>query len=726
MDQHPTSPSDCDCPLASPLPTPEGVWARRLPDSRRCGGALLAAPGGTSTTTPTLRLLLGLVIVIGLALVAAPTGLTTNARSRNLDPTATESLPGSRGLNVRRWLDAESTTRLPDPSDNALAIPSPSWLAQFVPGRRDLALILTTLALLTLTCAVREKFIQRRIFSTRNALHDAQRALIEHREHFRSLVEANRSGILILDAVGTVQFANPVVATLLDVTPDRLVGSPFGIPVVSEPSGTGQTEIEIVRQNGTAGVAAMMVTETRWQDQPAYLVMLHDITERKAEEERMHRLAFRDPLTGLPNRDLFHDRLHQAIGLANREGKGLALLYLDLDHFKQINDSLGHAVGDALLCAVAERLRTLSRASDTIARMGGDEFTGIFFDVPDRASANRIGEKFLDAFLTPFQLNGHDLHVTPSIGISLFPTTAETQELLIHQADSAMYVAKRAGGHGWRLHGHTTPLVATSRTELDQALRTALAQNQFRLYYQPQIALATGRCVGFEALLRWQHPQLGLTDPDNFLPLLESTGLIVEVGRWVLDESCRQLREWLDQRAEPCTLAVNCSLIQAERGDLFAQVTAALTRHRIAPQLLVLELTEATMLTHAPHLRALLERLVGLGVALHLDDFGTGYSAMNSIKHLPITGIKIDESLIAGLGSDAGDEALVNATLCLAHAIGSRVIAEGVERGEQLALLERHGCDLAQGFLFGPPMPAAEVPAWRDRWAARDNAALAH
>ncbi|HYN77447.1 MAG TPA: EAL domain-containing protein [Lamprocystis sp. (in: g-proteobacteria)] len=564
----------------------------------------------------------------------------------------------------------------------------------------------------------------RHLRTTRRALHAARSDLHESRQNFGNLVQENRSGILMLDADGDVQFANPAAESLMGPRAHGLVGMPFGIPVTSDQPGAAETEISIVRHDGTAGVAAMVATPARWQGRPAYLVMLHDVTERKDQEERMQRLAYSDSLTGLPNRDLFCDRLQQGLILAKREGKGLAVLFMDLDGFKQVNDTLGHGVGDALLRAVADRLRTLPRISDTVARIGGDEFAGIFYDVDNRAGADRVGEKILDGFCTPFHAAGHTLHITPSIGISLFPIMTTKSAVLMQQADSAMYVAKRAGGNGWRLFGHDTPLASQSRLELERELRSALRQDQFVLYYQPKVEFITGRCVGFEALLRWQHPQRGLVDTAGFLPLLDSTGLIIEVGRWVFDEACRQLREWLDQRAEPCTVAVNCSHVQAERGDLFAQVAAAVALHHIAPQLMILELTESAMLAHTHHTLTLLERLASLGVALHLDDFGTGYSALASIKHLPISGIKLDQQFIADLGTDDGHEALVAATLTLAHALGNVVIAEGVETAAQAAILARIGCDLAQGFYFSPPLPAAEVPQWRQSWAERSHSVV--
>ncbi|WP_295455839.1 bifunctional diguanylate cyclase/phosphodiesterase [uncultured Thiodictyon sp.] len=552
--------------------------------------------------------------------------------------------------------------------------------------------------------------------------HALERDLDETRQNFHSLVQDNLTGILILDAQGTVQFTNPAAESLLDVGANGLIGQPFGIPVTGDQSEARQTEIRTVRHDGSAGVAAMGVTETRWQGRPAYLVMLHDITERKAEETRIQRLAFQDRLTGLPNRDLFFDRLHQAIEFASREGKGLAVVFMDLDRFKVINDTLGHAMGDALLCAVAERLGALPRTSDTLARWGGDEFTAVFYNVADQAGADRIGKRLLSAFLLPFNPEGHEMYVTPSIGISLFPALATDPDVLVRQADAAMYEAKRQGGNALRLYDPNTALTAESRLEIERDLQKALHHGELLLHYQPQVALASGECVGFEALLRWQRPGCGLVGPATFLPLLESSGLIVEVGSWVLEAACCQLEEWSAAGLVHLSLAINVSPIQSERGDLFAQVAETLNRHAIDPRRLVLEFAESALFAHTNRSPDLLQRLAELGVTLHVDDFGTGYSSFSGLRRLPVAAIKIDERFVHDVVSDAGNAALVSATLTLAHGNGKQVVAEGVETLAQAATLYRLGCDLAQGYYFGRPMVAAALPEWLRGWGQGSGA----
>ncbi|MGE5155695.1 MAG: putative bifunctional diguanylate cyclase/phosphodiesterase [Bdellovibrio bacteriovorus] len=540
-----------------------------------------------------------------------------------------------------------------------------------------------------------------------------EQELHESRGNLQSLMQENRTGILVLDARGRVQFANAAAESLLPRGPQGLLGTDFALsPVANGPSGSAG-EIPIKRSDGTEGTAAVAVTETRWQGALARLVMLHDITERKAAEQRMQQLAFEDGLTGLPNRELFSDRLEQAIELAQRERKGLALLFMDLDRFKQVNDSLGHGAGDHLLRSVAQRLRALPRASDTIARMGGDEFTAIFYDVPDVVAAEGLARRVLQSFAEPFDLEGAAFVVTPSIGITLYPMLATDPDVLLRQADSAMYEVKRWGGNAFRLYSEQITLVRRSRLALEKELRAALRDGDFALFYQPQVALDSGRCMGCEVLLRWSHPTRGLLLPPGFLPLLESTGLILDVGAWVLDEACRQLRQWLDQGEEPPTLSVNISAIQAERSDIHALVAQALARHRVEPRYLALEIAETTLFSRLTEVADLVRDLAELGVEVHIDNFGTGYASLAMIKQLPVKAVKLDGALVTALGIEASDEALVRATLTMAQGLGKRVIAAGVETPDQLARLRRLRCDLVQGFLVGRPMPPAALGAWQ-------------
>lgn len=548
-----------------------------------------------------------------------------------------------------------------------------------------------------------------------------EQELDESRGNLQSLVQDNRTGILVLDAQGRVQFANAAAESLLACGERGLVGTDFPVPAAVGSLDGPPYEIPIKRHDGTQGTAALGVTETRWRGTLAHLVMLHDITERKVAEQRMQQLAFQDGLTGLPNRDLFSDRLEQAIELAQREGKGLALLFMDLDRFKEINDTLGHGAGDHLLRSAAERLRALPRASDTIARMGGDEFTAIFYDVPDLAAAEGLAQRMLESFEEPFELEGAAFAVTPSIGVSLYPALATDPDVLLRQADSAMYEVKRRGGNAYRLYSPQITLVRRSRLALEKELRSALRDQDFTLFYQPQVELGSGRCLGCEVLLRWTHPTRGLLLPSGFLPLLESTDLILDVGAWVLDEACRQVRQWKDQQVEPLILSVHVSPIQVERSDILAEVSAALQRHGIEPRYLVLEIAETALFSRMSEAGGLVKRLASLGVGVHIDNFGTGYASLAMIKRLPVKAVKLDRGFVTALGLDTTDEALVKATLTMVQGLGKRVIAEGVETADQLAILRGLRCDWAQGFLIGRPMPAAALGVWRHSHAPADR-----
>jgi len=541
-----------------------------------------------------------------------------------------------------------------------------------------------------------------------------ERELDESRGNLQSLVQENRTGILVLDAQGRVQFANSAAEALLADGGQGLVGTDFPLPPTTELSGSSG-EMPITRRDGGSGTAAVAVTETCWSGKLAYLVMLHDITERKVAEQRMRQLAFQDGLTGLPNRELFSDRLNQAIELAQREGKGLALLFMDLDGFKEINDTLGHGAGDLLLRSVAERLRALLRTSDTVARMGGDEFTGIFCDVEDAVACKGLARRVLAAFERPFELEGADFTVTPSIGLSLYPSLATDPDVLLRQADSAMYEVKRWGGNAYRLYSPQITLIRRSRLALEKELKAALRNGDFELYYQPQVALATGRCVGFETLLRWNHQDRGLLLPSGFLPLLESTGMIQDVGDWVLNEACRQARQRIDDGGGPLTFAVNISPMEAEHSNIRTLVSDALGRHGVPPEAIVLEIAETTLFSRLDRALDLVKSLAELGVAVHVDNFGTGFASLSMIKRLPVTAVKLHRGFVTGLGIDPTDEAMVKATLTLVQGVGKPVIAEGVETVEQLKILRQLGCDTAQGFAIARPMPAAALDAWLHR-----------
>ncbi|HET9316620.1 MAG TPA: EAL domain-containing protein, partial [Vicinamibacteria bacterium] len=434
-----------------------------------------------------------------------------------------------------------------------------------------------------------------------------------------------------------------------------------------------------------------------------------DITERKRVEEQVRSLAYRDSLTGLPNRLLFHDRLSMAVASAHRHRRGVAVLFLDLDRFKVINDSLGHSVGDRLLQEVAERLRSCVREGDSVARLGGDEFTVLLQDVGTPADAARIAEKVLDSLRVPVRLDGHELFVTGSVGVSLFPEDGQSAETLIKNADTAMYRAKEQGRDGLQLYTPVMSVAALERLALESGLRRALARNEFVLHYQPILDIAGRRLHGVEALLRWRHPELGLLGPDRFLPLAESTGLVLRIGPWVLREACRQVREW-QQRGHPeLCLAVNMSVRQFLQPGLLGTVSAVLEETGLAAPHLEIEITETDAMQNAELMGETLRGLVSLGVRLSIDDFGTGYSSLGYLKRFPIQTLKIDRSFVGDVVSDQDDAAIVSAILAMARTLKLHVVAEGVETAEQLEFLSSRGCERAQGFYLGRPLPHEEV-----------------
>ncbi|MBL8487028.1 MAG: EAL domain-containing protein [Rhodocyclaceae bacterium] len=438
-----------------------------------------------------------------------------------------------------------------------------------------------------------------------------------------------------------------------------------------------------------------------------------DISERKATEERIRHLAHHDSLTGLPNRFDLDGRLHQAVAAARRDGRALAVMFLDLDRFKAINDSLGHKVGDTLLIEVAERLRGCVRDSDVVARLGGDEFvivmTGITGD-PAKTAAS-MADKIVHHLGQPYALGEHTLHTTPSIGVSLFPTDGEDVDGLMKNADTAMYHAKAHGRNHFRFFDEGMNRAAAARLDLETSLREALRNGNFILQYQPQVSLADRRVVAVEALVRWADPRRGLVAPGQFIPVAEETGLIAPLGLWVLRAACREIRAFRDAGLGELVVAVNLSARQLGDGTLVDAVQAALEEFALPPSCLDLEITESVAMHDPEAVIAVLKRLRAHGVTLSIDDFGTGYSSLAYLKRFPIHRLKLDRSFVADIASDPNDAAICAATTALAHSLGLQVVAEGVETADQLARVAELGVDIGQGYFFSRPLDPAQVVA---------------
>ncbi|GAC1586394.1 MAG: hypothetical protein NVS3B21_00480 [Acidimicrobiales bacterium] len=550
----------------------------------------------------------------------------------------------------------------------------------------------------------------------------ADTTLRESESRYRSIVETATEGIWIHDVNGRTTFANPKMAALLATTAEALVGrslfdfvDPADWAVTSSKLARRRTglsdryEFTLRRTDGTA--VDVLISASALRDAEGQvsgvLKMVTDISDRKAAEAQKARLALEDPLTGLASRALVVDRVTQLLAKQQREPGLAAVLFLDLDNFKQVNDSLGHIVGDQLLCDVAGRIRGAVRPQDTVGRFGGDEFVVVLDDLSSPADAVSAAERVLDALRGPTTLEGTEVVPTASIGVALTPALDATA--LLRDADVAMYRAKERGGGRHELFDAGLRARVMARLELEADMRRALERDEFRVHYQPVVAL-DGRICGLEALVRWQHPTRGLVSPGEFIPLAESTGLIVALGAKVLDEACADLARWRGRPGhEALTMAVNLSGRQLVGSAIAAQVAATLTAHDLEPEALWLEITESVLMDDTAAATAALSAIHDLGVRLAVDDFGTGYSSLLYLRRFPVDALKLDRFFVAGIDRNDQDSAIVRAVIDLAHSLGLCAIAEGVEVPGQLDALSAMGCDLAQGFYWSPAVPAASI-----------------
>jgi diguanylate cyclase (GGDEF)-like protein/PAS domain S-box-containing protein len=555
-------------------------------------------------------------------------------------------------------------------------------------------------------------------------------ALFEEKERAQVTLNSIGDAVMSTDIHGNVTYLNTVaedltgwsraeaaghpvdeVFRIIDALTRERVINPMAL-AVRENKTVGLTpNCILVRRDGMEAAiedSAAPIHDRRGQVTGAVMVF-HDVSTARALAMKMSYLAQHDSLTDLPNRILLNDRLMQAMTLAGRHRQKLAILFLDIDHFKHINDSLGHVVGDRLLQSVAQRLLSCVRTSDTVSRQGGDEFVILLSELSHSQDAAVSAEKILSVLGISHRIDEHDLHVTASIGISTYPDDGMEVEPLIQHADFAMYHAKETGRNNYQFFKPDMNAQALERRSVEDDLRRAMAGGEFELHYQPKVNLMSASIAGVEALVRWRHPLRGLVHPLHFISIAEESGLIIPIGRWVLREACRQARAWQDAGLSPISVAVNISAAELRAKDFVANVQAVLAETGLAPHHLELELTETFLLLDAKSTATVLQALKGLGVRLALDDFGTGYSSLTHLRRFPIDTLKIDQSFVRDLATDSDDASIVSAVISMGTSLHMLVVAEGIETQQQLAFLQDHACPEGQGYYFSLPVAAAEL-----------------
>lgn len=545
--------------------------------------------------------------------------------------------------------------------------------------------------------------------------HSAEREQLAQKVYSHS-----PAGIIFTDEAHRILSINPATTQMTGYEPFELQGQTVFSLIEFEAGqsaqemseqlvmrGTWNGELAVTQKNGQtfpAGTRINRVDDPQSGLPAHYVWILADITERKEAEDRMRHIAQTDALTGLPNRMALLMRLAQILPDARRHQWKVAMMFLDLDRFKTINDTLGHQVGDELLREVACRLSRLVRESDFVARLGGDEFVIILPAISTPADAATVASKITATLSTPIEADGHELHTSPSIGISIFPDDGTDGNTILKNADTAMYHAKAAGRNNYQFFAAEMNQSAAERLNIERMLRHAIARNELSIDFQPQFDAASRQPTGVEALARWYHPTDGMISPARFIPVAEETGLIVDIGEWVLTAACREMAHWIHAGLKPLRVAVNVSALQLRRRDFCETVANALATSGLAPELLELEITESAVMENPQEAIKVLERLGRMGVTLAIDDFGTGYSSLAYLKLFPIDHLKIDRSFVADIEHDLNDRAIAFGTIALAHSLGLKVIAEGVETEDQLDLLRGNRCDEVQGYLLSKPM----------------------
>ncbi|GMR18109.1 MAG: hypothetical protein BMS9Abin33_0512 [Gammaproteobacteria bacterium] len=567
-----------------------------------------------------------------------------------------------------------------------------------------------------------------------NNIHGVEgvaRDISQHREaelqmqKMSSALEQSADMVMITDGNGIVEYVNPAFEHTTGYSRDEVIGNlPNGLKSGVQSvdfyqklwqkilSGESFRDVFVNRKkDGSLFYEDKAITPIKnTQGQITHFVATgHDITKRMENEERLSYMAHHDTLTELPNRTLFMDRLRQSLAHARRYSKRVAVLFIDLDRFKNINDTLGHDIGDQMLTQLAERLGESIRQDDTVARLGGDEFAVLLSDVETEQDVSQLAQKILLGLEQPFDVGGRELFMTASIGISLFPNDGEEPGTLLKNADIAMYKAKDLGKNNYQFYSVDMGARAFQRLTMETNLRRALEREEFRLFYQPQINIETNEITGVETLIRWQHPDLGLVPPNDFIPLLEETGLITQVGYWVISTACRQMRTWHEAGLPELTMSVNISGRQFHARDFIEKIEAFVNESRVSPEMMEMEITESVLMENQQSTIAALEALDRIGFRIAIDDFGIGYSSLSYLRRFRIDTLKVDQSFIRDVADNPDDAAITSAIIAMAQSLKLKVIAEGVETQQQLAFLKKHDCRYMQGYLFSRPLPADEL-----------------
>ena len=563
-----------------------------------------------------------------------------------------------------------------------------------------------------------------------------RRASAEREQLAEKVFTHNPAGIIFTDEAHRILSINPATTLMTGYEAFELLGhtvfalvnldrdeTPDSFQHKIAQRGAWSGELEITQKNGidfSAGIRVSQVDDPHSGLPAHYIWILADITERKQAEERMRHIAQHDALTGLPNRLALLMRLGQLLPEARRHEWKIAIMFLDLDRFKIINDTLGHQVGDELLREVACRLSSVIRETDFVARLGGDEFVVILPGINSPADAALVSTKIIAALSAPIEAEGHELHTSPSIGISIFPDDGPDGDTILKHADTAMYHAKASGRNNYQFYAAEMNKASAERLDIERKLRHAISRNELSLCFQPQMKADGSHPTGVEALVRWHHPTDGMISPVRFIPVAEETGIIVEIGEWVLINACRELKNWIKAGLKPLRIAVNVSARQLRRRDFCETVAGALADSGLPAELLEIEITESSVMENPEEAIEILERLGRMGVTLAIDDFGTGYSSLAYLKLFPIDHLKIDRSFVRDIEHDLNDRAIAFGTIALAHSLGLNVIAEGVETEDQLELLRANGCDEVQGYFFSKPLTSAAAFAFLHARAGKE------